>query len=336
MRSVSRFLLALLAGAAALPTAAVVAGEVSSAGGLSCSPIGLSVDAPGNRVLEAGETVEVRPQWRNDGLLDIASLAGTTVSFSGPLGATYTMPDALALYGLLIPDQDAWCTDCYSLRIDTDARPALHWDAIARETTLPLLTSKDWVLHVGGSFNDVPSTSGYYPFVETILHANVTAGCANAEYCPAASTTREQMAVFTLVSKEGAGYTPAACGTPLYSDVPAASPYCRWIEELSRRGVVVGCGDGKFCPGDAVSREQMAVFMIRTLDASIDPPACGATTIYSDVPGSSPYCRWVEELTRRHVVTGCALGEYCPTQAVTREQMAVFLSVTFSLSLYGA
>jgi hypothetical protein len=35
------------------------------------------------------------------------------------------------------------------------------------------------------------------------------------------------------------------------------------------------------------------------------------------------------------VVTGCGGGNYCPTASVTREQMSVFLAVTFSLTLYG-
>jgi hypothetical protein len=35
------------------------------------------------------------------------------------------------------------------------------------------------------------------------------------------------------------------------------------------------------------------------------------------------------------VVTGCGGGNYCPTAAVTREQMAVLLSATFGLTLYG-
>jgi hypothetical protein len=79
----------------------------------------------------------------------------------------------------------------------------------------------------------------------------------------------------------------------------------------------------------------MAVFVLRTLDPAIDPPAC-ATPMFSDLPASSPFCRWVEELARRGVVTGCATGAYCPAAPVTREQMGVFLSVAFGLSLYGA
>jgi hypothetical protein len=35
------------------------------------------------------------------------------------------------------------------------------------------------------------------------------------------------------------------------------------------------------------------------------------------------------------VVSGCGGGNYCPTAAVSRAQMAVFLAVTFSLTLYG-
>ena len=46
-------------------------------------------------------------------------------------------------------------------------------------------------------------------------------------------------------------------------------------------------------------------------------------------------CRWIEELARRGVVSGCAQGLYCPTAPVTREQMAVFLTGTFGLTLYG-
>jgi hypothetical protein len=87
-----------------------------------------------------------------------------------------------------------------------------------------------------------------------------------------------------------------------------------------------------------VTREQMAVFVLRTADPASSPPACVAGgEIFDDVPASSPFCRWIEELARRGVVTGCSASPplYCPSEPVTREQMAVFISVTFGLSLYG-
>jgi hypothetical protein len=89
-----------------------------------------------------------------------------------------------------------------------------------------------------------------------------------------------------------------------------------------------------YCPASPVTREQMAVFVLRTLDPTLNPPACG-TPVFNDVPASNPFCRWIEELVRRGVVTGCGGGNYCPTNPVTREQMGVFISVTFGLTLYG-
>ena len=212
----------------------------------------------------------------------------------------------------------------------------MHWDASAREDLSPdtLGEKKRWLLHIGDSFSDVPRASSFYGFVETLLHHGVTSGCGGSSYCPAGAATREQLAVFVLVGKEGPGYAPAACATPVFGDVPAASPFCPWIEELARRGVVSGCGGGNYCPSQAVTREQMAVLVLRTAEPALDPPAC-TTPLFADVPATSPYCRWIEELARRGVVAGCGGGNYCPSQAVTREQMAVFIARGFELALYG-
>jgi hypothetical protein len=142
------------------------------------------------------------------------------------------------------------------------------------------------------------------------------------------------MAAFVLVSAEGAGYVPPTCTTPLFSDVPAARPTCPFVEELARRGITSGCGGGRYCPQDAVPREQMAVFLLRALDPGLSPPAC-TTPLFADVPASSPYCRWIEELSRRGLTAGCGAGNFCPTAPVTREQMSAFLSTAFTLTAYA-
>jgi hypothetical protein len=190
---------------------------------------------------------------------------------------------------------------------------------------------------VGDSFTDVPSTSPFYRFVETIFHKGITGGCGEGLYCPSAATTREQMAVFVLVAKEGAAFAFAPCAAPPFGDVSATSPYCPFIQELKNRGVVTGCGGGSnYCPGNPVQRDQMAVFVLRTLEPTLTPPPCNSgSVLFADVAGINPFCPWVEELARRGVVSGCGGGNYCPLDPVTREQMGVFLTVTFGLSLYG-
>jgi len=276
----------------------------------------------------------VRPTWRSNGVAQTVS--GTLTNINGPAGAGYTITDPAGGYGTIANGATVQCADCYAVSVaDPTTHQAVHWDASAVESLLPdaLGQQKQWALHVGGSFTDVPTASPFYRFIETLLHHSVTGGCSATQYCPATSTTRDQMAVFVLVAKEGTGYVPPACTTPMFPDVPASNPFCRWIEELARRAVVGGCGGGNYCPSSAVTREQMAVFVLRTLDPALSPPACVGA--YKDVPTSSGFCRWIEELTRRGVVTGCGGGNYCPTAAVTREQMGVFMSATFGLSLYG-
>ena len=306
-------------------------------GGLQ--PAGLAVDAPGNSVWEPGEFVEVKPSWRNvNG--SAQAFGGTLANITGLPGATYGIPDGSGSYGTVPHNTSAPCTDCYIVLVSNPlSRPATHWDASAMETITPDAQgqAKRWRLHIGGSFTDVPTTSPFYRFVETLLHKGVTGGCSGTTYCPSAATTREQMAVFVLVSKEGAGYAPAACAPPnVFNDVPETSPFCRFIEELANRGVVGGCGGSNYCPGSPVTREQMAIFVLRTLDPALNPPACVAgSEQFADVPAASAFCRWVEELSRRGVVTGCGNGNYCPTAPVTREQMGVFLGATFGLTLYG-
>jgi uncharacterized repeat protein (TIGR01451 family) len=180
-------------------------------------------------------------------------------------------------------------------------------------------------------FLDVPPGHVFHNHVNTLARNEVTGGCGGGNYCPDASVTREQMAVFLLVAKEGAGYAPPACTAPMFNDVPCSSPYARWVNELARRNVTGGCGGGNYCPLSPVSREQMSVFLLATKEPpGYVPPACTAPT-FGDVPCSSPFARWIEELARRGITGGCGGGNYCPTSPNTRGQMAVFLVTTFGL-----
>jgi hypothetical protein len=301
----------------------------------------LRVDTPGgggtgngNLVWEPTEAPDVRPTWRNVNGVAQTIGAGLT-NITGPAGPTYTVLDGAGNYGTMANNASVECTDCYRVSV-SGTRPSVHWDASAVETLTPDTQGqqKTWRLHIGASFSDVPTSNPFYRFIETLLHVGITGGCSPTQYCPGDSTTREQMAVFVLVAKEGAGFVPPACTTPIFLDVPASSPFCRFIEELSRRGVVSGCGGGNYCPFDPVTREQMSVFVLLTLDPALNPPAC-TTPVFNDVPASSPFCRFIEELARRGVVAGCGGGNYCPFDPVSREQMGVFIGVTFGLTLYG-
>jgi S-layer homology domain len=190
---------------------------------------------------------------------------------------------------------------------------------------------KQCAVHAYHTFLDVAPDFWAWRFVEAIENAGVTGGCGSGNFCPATVVSRGQMAVFLLSAAEGPGYDPPPCTTPSFSDVPCSDPLAPWIEELVNRGVTAGCGGGKYCPNGKVTREQMAVFLLATVEGpGYAPPAC-TTPLFNDVPCTSPFARWIHELVNRGVTAGCGGGNFCPTQQVTRAQMAIFLSTAFGL-----
>ena len=87
-----------------------------------------------------------------------------------------------------------------------------------------------------------------------------------------------------------------------------------------------------YCPEAPVNRAQMAVFLLRAKHgASYIPPAVGFSTGFADVPVSHWFAAWIKQLAIEGIATDCGGGNYCPDQPVTREQMTIFLEMTFDL-----
>jgi hypothetical protein len=116
-----------------------------------------------------------------------------------------------------------------------------------------------------GLFADVPCPSPFADWVEQLSIEGVTSGCGGGNYCPSASVTRAQMAVFLLKTKNGSAYAPPAA-VGLFGDVPVGSFAADFIEALYNQGITGGCQLSPllYCPGSAVLRQQMATFLVRT------------------------------------------------------------------------
>ena len=300
------------------------------------APQALAVDAAGNGVFQPGETVPVAPSWKNNGAPALG-VTGLASNFTGPVGPTYSIADATADYGTIAGGATADCAtataDCYSLGLSAGPRPVDHWDTTFDEA-LSDTTAKGWTLHIGDSFSDVPDSNIFYGFIETLFHNVVTAGCGPAIYCPTNPVTRAQMAVFILKAEHGDAYIPPSC-TGVFSDVACPGGFAvNWIEQLAAEGITGGCGAGIYCPDNPVTRAQMAVFLLKGEHGSgYVPPSC--TGVFTDVtcPGAFAV-DWIEELAAEGITGGCGGSSYCPDSAVTRGQMAVFLTKTFELLLY--
>jgi glucose/arabinose dehydrogenase len=116
---------------------------------------------------------------------------------------------------------------------------------------------------------------------------------------------------------------------PEFSDI-ATSTFLDSIHWLYYEGITVGCGGGRFCPTAAVTREQMAIFLVR----AFDHPAV-EQDYFTDDEGRSGESS-INALRAAGITSGCGSPTlFCPTRRVTRAEMAIFLDKELNLPPTG-
>jgi D-alanyl-D-alanine carboxypeptidase len=123
--------------------------------------------------------------------------------------------------------------------------------------------------------------------------------------------------------------SPSPARAATFSDI-GDSTFRRDIEWLADQGITTGCGGGRFCPDDVVTRGQMATFLVRMFGYSAVPPS----DPFSDDNGN-PHEKNINRLYASGITTGCAPDRFCPGATVTRGQMPTFLTRALGLR-FGA
>jgi hypothetical protein len=118
-------------------------------------------------------------------------------------------------------------------------------------------------------FQDMPSSSNYFPFVQRIKDLGITAGCSTSPplYCPDSTITQGQMAVFMITGWMLANNltTFTYTTTPYFTDVPATDPFFKFVQKMKDLGFNNGCTATTYCENSAVTRDGMAPMVMRSL-----------------------------------------------------------------------
>jgi hypothetical protein len=104
------------------------------------------------------------------------------------------------------------------------------------------------------------------------------------------------------------------------------SPHEGDIETLFAQGVTLGCGPSVYCPNDAMTRGQIALFIFRQIElapVSVD---------YFDDDQGSQYEEAINAVTAHGIGFGCTDRQFCPDRPLLREEMAELLVRTFALT----
>ena len=119
-------------------------------------------------------------------------------------------------------------------------------------------------------------------------------------------------------------------GGEAFDDVQDGNVHRGDIARLARSGITRGCGPGRFCPTQPVTRAQMASFLQRALDLER-----GDGDMFGDVTAGNPHRRDIDALALAGITVGCGQGRFCPDAPVTRAQMATFLVRALDLRQSG-
>ena len=191
------------------------------------------------------------------------------------------------------------------------------------------IAGQAFTVYQGIQFADVPVGAPFYTEIGKLSSRGVTLGCSAGNYCPNSNVLRQEMAAFIIRSL--GDFNPPPPASQRFADVPSSNPFYAFIDEMAVRQITLGCGGGNYCPASPVLRQEMAAFVIRAR-GDFNPPV-PPNQRFQDVPPSNPFYKFIDQMAVLGITLGCSASPplYCPTDTVTRAQMAAFLVRAFNL-----
>ena len=191
---------------------------------------------------------------------------------------------------------------------------------IPLESCVPLYTGDNR----GGHYAPDPSS----PVPDAMVYTFESAE-ANSDICLISTSTDGDPIRLTVTDEpnwNAAGWQPI----PDFPLVDARfSTFKADIEWVYDAGITVGCSVERYCPDTAVTREQLASFLVRALGLTGTPPDA-----FTD-DDTSIHENNINLLAAAGVTTGCGPGLFCPKQVVKRDQVASFLARALDLPATG-
>ncbi|MBI4905785.1 MAG: S-layer homology domain-containing protein [Acidobacteria bacterium] len=284
------------------------------------------------------------------GTLTIAGLAYTVMQTAGTCtftvtGPAATLPSAGASYSIAVSTQAGceWSAITTGGWISLSGATAgtgsgsVNFAATANFSTSPrighITVAGQWLpllqkpVQATTQFTDIPASDSFFDYVNFLSLNQITNGCASPTlYCPGDTMTRAEMAAFVIRALYGENFSFTR--TPYFTDVPSTHSRFSYVQKMRDLGITTGCGTGLYCPDGPLTREQMAVFIVRARlgITSTETFPFPSAQFFSDVPGTNGYFSYIQKLKELGITTGCSATAYCGTDPNTRGQMAVFVA----------
>ncbi len=105
---------------------------------------------------------------------------------------------------------------------------------------------------------------------------------------------------------------------------------------LADADIASGCGGGNFCSGQIATRELAAIWLWKAKNNPMAPPVASGA-VYSDVADTDFAADYILGVKNDAITEGCDASNYCPAQALTKDQAArMLLKAAGIASISGA
>jgi hypothetical protein len=182
--------------------------------------------------------------------------------------------------------------------------------------------TRTWTVETTVAAPSFPDVDGVHaPGIAAVAAAGITQGYNDGTFRPNLAVTRAQMATFLTRALE----LEPADDEHTFPDVDGV--HAPGIAAVAAADITQGYNDGTFRPNLAVTRAQMATFLTRALELE---PADDEHT-FPDVDGV--HAPGIAAVAAADITQGYNDGTFRPNLAVTRAQMATFLTRALELEV---
>lgn len=173
-------------------------------------------------------------------------------------------------------------------------------------------------------FTDVPGSYWAADYIYALADRKLVNGMGGTTFEPLTTMTR---AMFVTVMGRLSNIKTSSYTSNTFSDVTTDAWYSPYVAWASRKGIVTGYDDGTFRPNEPITREQMAVMIIRYIDfaeLSLKDKNEAAEFTDSDLI-SSWAADAVERAQRLGLITGRDSGAFDPKGTANRAEVCTVL-----------
>lgn len=175
-------------------------------------------------------------------------------------------------------------------------------------------------------FADVASANAHEANIDCIVYWQVTTGLRPGVYDPSGTVTRGQMASFLARFVVRSGGTLPSDPPDAFSDDDGTTHEAN-IDKLAAVGIATGRDDGTYGPDADVRRNQMATFIVRTLEHRFGQPITeGEGADYFTDDDDDIHEPNIDKAAALGITGGTSDTTYGPRLPVRRDQMASFLA----------